>query len=108
MSEFYENEVKPFLDADNSEDGEIVQELFWGGSMDADMDMPFDAKCVDSYGGEDQGSSFYSTVKFSKDGQECFVHFTGWYASHQGSELEEYYEVSPQVVVKEVTEYKKV
>lgn len=110
MSEFYQSVVKPFLD----EKDEIREELFQGESFDEgkhhwrDVIIPFTAKCVDHYGGEGQGDTFYSVAKFTKDDQECFVQFDGWYASHEGSELDDYFEVVPRTFVKEVTEYSKV
>lgn len=51
---------------------------------------------VDSYGGEDQGSDYWCVWKFSKDGEECFVKFYGWYASHYGADYRGYKFVTPQ------------
>lgn len=50
----------------------------------------------DSYGGEDQGSDYWCVWKFSKDGEECFVKFYGWYASHYGTDYRGYKFVTPQ------------
>jgi hypothetical protein len=49
----------------------------------------------DSYGGEDQGSDYWCVWKFSKDGQECFVKFYGWYASHYGTDYQGWTFVTP-------------
>jgi hypothetical protein len=51
---------------------------------------------VDSYGGEDMGSDYWAVYSFSKDNEEVFVKFYGWYASHVGSEYQGYKFVSPQ------------
>ena len=50
----------------------------------------------DSYGGEDQGSDYWCIWKFSKDGEDCFVKFYGWYASHYGADYQGYKFVTPQ------------
>ena len=50
---------------------------------------------VDSYGGEEQGSDYWCVWKFSKDGEECFVKFYGYYASHYGSEYQGFKFVTP-------------
>ena len=50
---------------------------------------------VDQYGGEDQGSDYWTVWKFSKDNEECFVKFHGWYASHYGSDYHGFKFVAP-------------
>lgn len=51
---------------------------------------------VDSYGGEDMGSDYWAVYSFTKDNEECFIKFYGWYASHYGSEYRGYKFVNPQ------------
>ena len=64
------------------------------------------AQCVDSYGGEGQGETYYSVWKFvSKDGEVAFVQFDGSYQSYSGSEFDDYFFVEPKQV--EVTQYVK-
>jgi len=53
-------------------------------------------KEVDSYGGEDMGSDYWSVYSFTKDNEEIFVKFYGWYASHVGSEYRGYKFVAPK------------
>lgn len=53
-------------------------------------------KQVDSYGGEDMGSDYWSVHSFTKDNEEIFVKFYGWYASHVGSEYRGYKFVAPK------------
>jgi predicted KAP-like P-loop ATPase len=60
---------------------------------------------VDRYGGEDQGSDYWSVYSFSDGMQVVFVKFDGWYASYDGSTYEEFYEVKP--VEKTITVYEK-
>lgn len=58
---------------------------------------------VDSYGGEDQGSSYWSVYKFTKGDQVTYIKFDGWYASYDGATYESMFEVKP--VEKVVTFY---
>ena len=54
------------------------------------------AKIVDQHGGEDEGSDFYAVYSFTKDAEECFVKFFGWYASHYGVEYQGFKFVNAQ------------
>lgn len=60
---------------------------------------------VDRYGGEDQGSDYWSVYSFSDGMQVVFIQFQGWYASYEGSTYEEFYEVQP--VEKTITVFEK-
>jgi hypothetical protein len=60
---------------------------------------------VDNYGGEDQGSDYWSVYSFSDGMQVVFIKFDGWYASYDGSTYEEFYEV--QAVEKTITVFEK-
>ena len=51
---------------------------------------------IDSYGGEDMGSEYWSVYLFSKGNEKFFVKFYGWYASHNGSEYQGYKFVTPK------------
>ena len=58
-------------------------------------------RLVDSYGGEDQGSTYYAVYQFSKDGeQDVFIKFNGWYASYDGATFEDFKVVQPKQVMK--------
>lgn len=52
-------------------------------------------ECVDSYGGEDCGREYYYIWKFTRGEESVVFKFEGWYASHYGSEFENYQEVKP-------------
>jgi hypothetical protein len=60
---------------------------------------------VDSYGGEDQGSDYWSVYSFTDGLQVVFIKFDGWYASHEGNTYEQFYEVKP--VEKTITVFEK-
>lgn len=57
------------------------------------------------YGGEDQGSDYWTVYEFSNKTETVLIKFTGWYASHVGSEYEEFYVVEGKT--KTVVEYEK-
>ena len=60
----------------------------------------------DSHGGEGEGEDYWSVYKFSKDGQDVYVKFQGWYASYQGAEFSEWLFVEPKQVM--ITKYQAV
>jgi hypothetical protein len=64
-----------------------------------------DFELVDNYGGEDQGSDYWSVYSFTDGMQVVFIKFDGWYASYEGSTYEEFYEVKP--VEKTITVFEK-
>ena len=60
---------------------------------------------VDRYGGEDQGSDYWSVYSFTDGMEVVFIQFQGWYASYEGSTYEEFFEVTP--VEKTITVFEK-
>ena len=58
-------------------------------------DASIEVNAKDSYGGEDQGSDYWQVYSFSKDNEEVFIKFDGWYASHYGTEYRNYSFVTP-------------
>ena len=59
----------------------------------------------DQYGGADQGSDYWTVYEFSNKTETILIKFTGWYASHVGSNFEEFYVVEGKT--KTVVEYEK-
>ena len=59
-----------------------------------------EASSVDSYGGEDQGSTYYSVIRFSDGTDEVFLKFYGWYASYVGDNYEGFKQVYPKEVTR--------
>jgi hypothetical protein len=51
---------------------------------------------VDTYGGEDQGSDYWSVWKFIKDSDTVLIKFYGFYASHYGTDYLGFKIVTPQ------------
>lgn len=62
-------------------------------AMDQDISKPED---VDCYGGEDQGSTYYKVVKFTRGDETVFIKFYGYYASYNGVDYEGFKFVTPK------------
>jgi len=60
---------------------------------------------ADRYGGEDQGSDYWSVYSFTNGMEAVFIKFDGWYASYEGSTYDSFYEV--QAVEKTITVFEK-
>jgi len=58
------------------------------------------ANCVASYGGEDQGTTYYSVYKFTQGDISVYIKFSGWYASYNGAEYQGFSFVVPKEVTK--------
>jgi hypothetical protein len=92
--------LKSTLEIIFEELGESSLKCMMHEDCDEDTDTALDNKLihfvtVDQYGGEDQGSDYWCVWKFSKDNEECFIKFYGWYASHYGTEYQGYKFVAP-------------
>ena len=56
-----------------------------------------------NHGGEGQGDKYWSIYEFKQGDESVHVKFDGWYASHVGSEMTDYFFVEPKQVT--VTKY---
>jgi len=97
------DEVKEFIDLDKSRAERIFHEDF---SSDEFTAKCLTIECVEAYGGEGGGETYYSVYSFEKDAETVYLKFDGWYQSYHGSEFESYFEVTP--VEKTITIYKSV
>jgi hypothetical protein len=107
--------IKEFIDGKSIEGDElkfqnsIEDELFHIDVSDVIVNelkkIGIKFKLVDNYGGEGKGDSFWSTYKFTREEETCYIKFDGSYASYDGAHLHEYFEVEPQEVT--VIQYKK-
>ena len=66
--------------------------------------MGIELKHKANHGGEGQGDQYWSVYEFKQGEESVHVKFDGWYASHVGSEMTDYFVVEPKQVT--VTEYK--
>lgn len=96
ITEFFHGEVNDNITWDSEEVSDFRKLL-----SDAGVTFQF----VDRYGGEDQGSNYWSVYSFSDGMQVVFIQFQGWYASYDGSTFDEFYEVQP--VEKTITVFEK-
>lgn len=84
-------------------------QCFMQGYKTSDFDGNFPSvrtEILNEYGGEDQGSDYYSIWEFSEKDETVILKFQGWYASHYGSEFREVFEVKAVHVQR--VEYQKI
>lgn len=95
--------VKELLDSASSN---IKNSFFWSefdeeiSKYDEEEDVAFKnalresgltVEHVDNYGGEDQGSEYWSVYEFSNTSGSVYVKFSGSYYSYDGSTFDEWY-----------------
>lgn len=51
---------------------------------------------VQEVGGEGQGETYYAVVKFSTPEETTYIRFDAWYASYNGAEYGDHWEVAPE------------
>lgn len=90
---------------------EILQEFMHGEMQGRWVDSEFLAiatsagiswESQEGYGGEDMGSEYWHVYSFTDGETTVYVKFDGWYASHYGSEFNEWFFVTPTQVTKTV------
>lgn len=87
ISELFQSEISP--DRDNYDNEDTT--AFKSALSDAGIEFAQ----VDNYGGEDQGSEYWSVYSFSKETELQWVKFNGYYASYSGSEFDRWFFVKP-------------
>lgn len=74
----------------DSEESLELKTVFW--------DNKITVQWKDSYGGEGMGDDYWSVYRFSKDLEEVFVKFQGYYSSYNGADYTDWYFVKPEAV----------
>jgi hypothetical protein len=89
---------------------DVHSELFCGEGVDEDdsfmLALAAEGVVIDfkeQHGGEGEGDKYWSVYEFKQGDESVHVKFDGWYASHVGSEMTDYFFVEPKQVT--VTEY---
>lgn len=114
MQKLSYEEIKAILESELFEEHDLNPEQWmqqdipnYGSGEDLDCEVRDElAKLgaydlVDEYGGEGQGDDYYAIYYF-KD-HDVYVKFSGWYASHYGSEYSDMEQVFPEEIT--VTKY---
>lgn len=95
------HEIMEWFEANTSACEEFMNEDLWETKDDVKAALEgWKYKSVDYYGGEDQGSTYYTVWKFSNGEEEFFLRFDGFYQSHYGTDYETFNEVKPKKVEK--------
>lgn len=104
----------------NQQDSDLIRDLFNGEITSEDTrwdsdeitafrkalsDIDINFELVDRYGGEDQGSDYWSVYSFTDGMELVFIKFDGWYASYEGSTYDKFYEV--KAIEKTITVFEK-
>lgn len=93
------HEVMEWFEANTSACEEFMNEDLWETKYDVKEAFEgWEYESVDHYGGEDQGSTYYTVWKFSNGEEEFFLRFDGYYQSHYGTAYETFNEVKPKKV----------
>lgn len=79
----------------------ICEELMFEGEYVKDWTKEdvFEYKGVDSHGGEDQGSDYWTVILIrnpDNHDEQYYIKFQGWYASYVGAEYEDWRFVEPK------------
>ena len=91
--------VTDYLNGSRAYCEEMMYESEYTTVWTKDGDAPFEYKGVDSYGGEDQGSDFYSVIHIrnpDNHDEQYYIKFQGWYTSYGGAEYEDWSFVEPK------------
>lgn len=87
-----------------NEKQKLAEELMYEGSYSEGWDnwsgkLPFEFKGVDSYGGEGQGTDFWTVIQVrlpGDDSETAFVKLHGWYTSYEGADYNGWQFVKPR------------
>ena len=94
----FKQQVIEYLDSNRAICAELMHEAGYVQDWESDA-PPFEYKGVDSYGGEDQGSDFYSVILIrnpDNHDEQYHIKFQGWYASYAGAEYDSWSFVEPK------------
>ena len=95
----FKQQVTEYLDNNRTICEELMYEVCFTKDWSKDGSDPFEHKCVDSYGGEGDGSNFYSVILIrnpDNHDEQYHIKFQGWYASYVGAEFTDWSFVEPK------------
>lgn len=95
----FKQQVTEYLNNNREICVELMHEGGYAMDWTKDSNEPFEYKGVDSYGGEDQGSDFYSVILVrnpDNHDEQYYIKFQGWYASYEGAEYNDWSFVEPK------------
>ena len=95
----FKQQVTEYLNGNRAICEELMHEGGYVKDWTQDDNDPFEYKGVDSYGGEGQGSDFWSVIQIRNPddhNEQYYIKFQGWYASYNGAEYDNWYFVEPK------------
>ena len=94
----FKQQVTEYLNSNCKVCEELMCEVDYAKGWESDA-LPFEYKGVDSHGGGEDGSDFYSVVLIRNPvnhDEQYYIKFQGWYASYDGAEYESWSFVEPK------------
>ena len=94
----FKQQVTEYLNSNCKVCEELMYEAGYAKDWESDA-LPFEYKGVDSYGGEGEGSDFYSVILVrnpDNHNEQYHIKFQGWYASYNGAEYDGWAFVEPK------------
>ena len=94
----FKQQVTDYLNSNCEVCAELMYEAGFIQDWGSDT-LPFEYKSVDSYGGEDQGSDFYSVLLIrnpDNHDEQYYIKFQGWYTSYDGADYDSWSFVEPK------------
>ena len=94
----FKQQVTDYLNSNREVCEELMYEVGYIKDWESDT-LPFEYKSVDSYGGEDRGSDFYSVMLIrnpDNHGEQYYIKFQGWYTSYNGADYDNWSFVEPK------------
>lgn len=91
--------VTDFLNSNRTIAEELMTECIYDTTWAKWENVPFEFKSPDSYGGEDQGSDYWTVLEVRLPGsvdETLFIKLRGWYSSYIGVEYEGWDFVTPK------------
>lgn len=94
----FKQQVADYLNSNREVCADLMYEAGYVKDWESDV-LPFEYKSVDSYGGGDQGSDFYSVMLIrnpDNHDEQYYIKFQGWYMSYAGADYDDWSFVEPK------------
>ena len=95
----FKQQVTEYLNNHRGACEELMYDGCYANNWESSDNLPFEYKGVDSYGGENQGSDFYSVILIrnpDNHDEQYYIKFQGWYTSYDGAEYDNWSFVEPK------------
>ena len=94
----FKQQVTDYLNSNREVCADLMYEAFYVEDWESDA-LPFEYKGVDSHGGENQGSDYWTVILIrnpDNHDEQYYIKLQGWYSSYEGPEYEGWSFVEPK------------